>query len=158
MTEPGEDSTGRSRNAPVLGCVADDITGASDLADALVQVGLATVQVFGVPADDVVLPDCDAVVVALKSRTCPAAEAVEQSVSASVWLQARGAERIFFKYCSTFDSTPSGNIGPVADALRGPGTLLVHSPAYPVNGRTRRRSVCWPCRRCVAVPTRSLRI
>jgi len=130
MTHPEEPRT------PVLGCVADDITGASDLADVLVQAGLATVQVFGVPADGEALPDCDAVVVALKTRTCPAADAVEQSLAASRWLRAHGAERIFFKYCSTFDSTPAGNIGPVADALRGPGTLLVHSPAYPVNGRT----------------------
>jgi uncharacterized protein YgbK (DUF1537 family) len=136
VTTPGGPSTGAPRSAPVLGCVADDITGASDLADALVRAGLSTVQVFGVPAEDVALPDCDAVVVALKSRTCPAVEAVDQSAAASAWLRARGADRIFFKYCSTFDSTPAGNIGPVADVLRGPGTSVVHCPAYPANGRT----------------------
>ncbi|MEO6880277.1 MAG: 3-oxo-tetronate kinase [Mycobacteriaceae bacterium] len=139
MTPPGEPSTAAPRRNPVLGCVADDITGASDLADALVQAGLATVQVFGVPADDVRLPACDAVVVALKSRTCPADDAVEQSLTAARWLRTRGTERTFFKYCSTFDSTPAGNIGPVADALRaedGAQTPLVHCPAYPVNERT----------------------
>lgn len=136
MTEHDELATGSPGRAPVVGCVADDITGASDLADALVRAGLSTVQVFGVPADGVDLGDCDAVVVALKTRTCPAAEAVDTSLAASAWLQARGAERIFFKYCSTFDSTPTGNIGPVADALRHSGTPVVHGPAYPVNGRT----------------------
>lgn len=154
MTNDDEPVTGAPRRAPVLGAVADDITGASDLADALVQAGLTTVQVFGVPTDDVTLGDCDAVVVALKTRTCPAAEAVEASLAASAWLRASGAGRIFFKYCSTFDSTPAGNIGPVADTLRadalradalraahggtvnGPAAPLVHCPAYPVNGRT----------------------
>jgi len=139
MTEHDEPATGTQRRTPVLGAVADDITGASDLADALVQAGLSTVQVFGVPADDVTLPDCDAVVVALKTRTCAPAGAVEQSLAAAAWLRAHGSERIFFKYCSTFDSTPAGNIGPVADALRdahGSSAPLVHCPAYPVNGRT----------------------
>ena len=133
MTRPGPSG------APMLGAVADDITGASDLADALVRAGLVTVQVFGVPAADLQLPECDAVVVALKTRTCPPADAVEQSLAARAWLSGQGTERTFFKYCSTFDSTPAGNIGPVADALmaahdtQGP---VVHGPAYPVNGRT----------------------
>jgi uncharacterized protein YgbK (DUF1537 family) len=144
MTEHREPSTGAPGRDPVLGCVADDITGATDLADALVQAGLTTVQVFGTPAEDVTLPACDAVVVALKSRTCPAATAVSQTLAAARWLHARGTERTYFKYCSTFDSTPSGNIGPVADALRAevlhsPAVTtapLVHCPAYPVNART----------------------
>jgi uncharacterized protein YgbK (DUF1537 family) len=133
MVAPG------SSRAPVLGAVADDITGASDLADALVRAGLVTVQVFGVPSADIRLPECDAVVVALKTRTCAPADAVQQSVTASTWLRGQGAQRTYFKYCSTFDSTPAGNIGPVADALlaaHGTQAPVVHGPAYPVNGRT----------------------
>lgn len=125
---------------PLLGCIADDITGASDIADALVRAGLATVQMFGVPqADDRLPTDCDAVVIALKTRTCPATQAVAHSMQAGQWLHAGGVARLYFKYCSTFDSTAKGNIGPVADALGelcGSAEPVVHSPAYPVNHRT----------------------
>ena len=121
-----------------LGCIADDLTGATDLGVTLAREGLSVVQVNGVPPPDLRLPDTDAVVVALKSRTNPAAEAVQWSLASLAWLQGRGAERIYFKYCSTFDSTPRGNIGPVGDALLdGLGERrTVATPAYPRNGRT----------------------
>lgn len=120
----------------LLGAIADDFTGATDLANTLVKEGMRVVQTIGVPQADV--GDVDAVVVALKSRTAPVSEAVAQSVEALHWLQRQGAEQIVFKYCSTFDSTPEGNIGPVADALRaelGAGCAIV-CPAFPENGRT----------------------
>ena len=121
-----------------LGCIADDLTGATDLGVTLAREGLSVVQVNGVPDDTLQLAPSEAIVVALKSRTNPAAEAVQWSLASLAWLQARGAERIYFKYCSTFDSTPRGNIGPVADALLQ--TLgerrTVATPAYPRNGRT----------------------
>jgi len=122
---------------PLLGCIADDFTGATDLASMLVRNGMRTVQVIGVPTDSAA-PDADAVVVALKSRTAPAAAAVTESLAALRWLQTAGCRQIFFKYCSTFDSTPAGNIGPVADALLqalGAGFALA-CPAFPANGRT----------------------
>ncbi|WP_404297406.1 3-oxo-tetronate kinase [Halomonas sp.] len=122
----------------VLGAIADDFTGATDLANNLVRAGMRCVQLIGVPDGEVDLGDADAVVVALKSRACPAAEAVADSLAALDWLQSRGARQCFFKYCSTFDSTDAGNIGPVADALLdrvGSGqTVMV--PAFPANGRT----------------------
>ncbi|MEL6266371.1 MAG: four-carbon acid sugar kinase family protein, partial [Pseudomonadota bacterium] len=99
-----------------LGCIGDDFTGSSDLANTLARAGMATVQYVGVPgapAD----PGVEAGVVALKSRSIPAAEAVAQSLAALDWLRAQGCTQIVFKYCSTFDSTPEGNIGPVAEAL-----------------------------------------
>ncbi|GHC16598.1 3-oxo-tetronate kinase [Aidingimonas halophila] len=122
----------------VLGAIADDFTGATDLANNLVRAGMRTVQVIGVPNDGVTLDDVDAVVVALKSRTCPVTEAVSDSSAALTWLQAQGARQIFFKYCSTFDSTDEGNIGPVADALldRLGSEQTVMVPAFPINGRT----------------------
>ena len=92
-----------------LGCIADDFTGATDLANNLVRAGMRVMQTFGVP-QAALSSDVDAVVVALKSRTIPAKEAVAQSLEAQQWLQAQGAEQIYFKYCSTFDSTPAGNI------------------------------------------------
>jgi uncharacterized protein YgbK (DUF1537 family) len=121
-----------------LGCIADDLTGATDLGVTLVREGLSVVQVNGVPDDPLKLAPSDAIVVALKSRTNPAAEAVEWSLASLAWLRARGAERIYFKYCSTFDSTPRGNIGPVADALLDAlgERRTVATPAYPRNGRT----------------------
>lgn len=121
----------------LLGCIADDFTGATDLANNLVRGGMRAVQTIGVP-QDAGAPDADAVVVALKSRTAPPAEAVAQSVAALRWLQAQGARQIYFKYCSTFDSTAQGNIGPVAEALMdalGTG-FTVAAPAFPDNGRT----------------------
>ena len=103
--------------ALALGCVADDFTGATDLANTLTRGGLRTVQVNGVPRAGLPVPAADAVVVALKSRTAPVAEAVTQSLQALAWLQRQCADRFLFKVCSTFDSTDAGNIGPVADAL-----------------------------------------
>ena len=121
----------------LLGCIADDSTGATDLASMLVKHGMRTVQTIGVPAS--VLPaDVDAVVVALKSRTIPAADAVAQSLAALSYLQRLGYRQYHFKYCSTVDSTPRGNIGPVADALADAlGTdFTIACPAFPANGRT----------------------
>lgn len=121
-----------------LGAIADDYTGASDLANTLAKAGLRTVQTIGVPRDDLPLPDLDAIVVALKSRSIAAADAVRQSLEANQWLRARGASHVLFKVCSTFDSTDAGNIGPVTEALRREsGNLLVLvTPAFPETGRT----------------------
>ena len=120
----------------LLGCIADDFTGATDLANTLVKGGMTAVQVIGVPTGP--LPEADAVIIALKSRTAPVGEAVAQSLAACDALVAAGAKQIFWKYCSTFDSTDQGNIGPVADALLkrlGSGFALA-CPAFPTNGRT----------------------
>jgi uncharacterized protein YgbK (DUF1537 family) len=120
----------------ILGVIADDFTGATDVASMLVRAGMPTVQVLGVP--DGPLPAADAVVIALKTRTIPAADAVAQSLQALAALQAAGARQIYFKYCSTFDSTAEGNIGPVTDALmQALGTnFTIACPAFPENGRT----------------------
>ena len=132
----------------ILGCIADDFTGATDLANNLVRAGMRVVQTIGVPATPAKaagLGDVDAVVVALKSRTAPVEEAVAQSLAACRWLRAGGAQQIYFKVCSTFDSTPAGNIGPVAQALMAelaqqtaaPITdFAIVTPAFPENGRT----------------------
>lgn len=122
---------------PLLGAIADDVTGAADLASTLVREGMSTVQVVGDPAG-VELPEVDAVVVALKTRTAPVDEAVRRSVGALAFLRGLGVRQVLFKYCSTFDSTPAGNIGPVADALLDElgGGLTVVCPAYPENRRT----------------------
>jgi len=121
-----------------LGCIADDYTGASDLANTLTRQGLRTVQTIGVPPGDLALPEVDAVVVSLKSRSIEAGEAVARSRDAEKWLRGRGAGHVLFKICSTFDSTDAGNIGPVMDALRvdcGEKIVLV-TPAFPETGRT----------------------
>ncbi|MBB1090589.1 four-carbon acid sugar kinase family protein [Rhodopseudomonas palustris] len=121
-----------------LGCIADDYTGASDLANTLTRQGLRTVQTIGVPADDLALPEVDAVVVSLKSRSIAADQAVAKARAAEQWLRGRGATHVLFKICSTFDSTDQGNIGPVMDALRadaGDAMVLV-TPAFPETGRT----------------------
>ena len=122
----------------LLGAIADDFTGATDLANMLVRGGMRTVQTIGVPAPGAPVSDVDAVVVALKSRTVEPQVAVAQSLAALAWLRQSGAKQIYFKYCSTFDSTPRGNIGPVADALmRALGTdFTIACPAFPENGRT----------------------
>ena len=122
----------------LIGCIADDLTGATDLGVTLAREGLSVIQVNGLPAAGFALPAADAVVVALKSRTIPAADAVAQSLAALGWLRERGAQRIYFKVCSTFDSTPRGNIGPVTEALQAAlgAALVPASPAYPRNGRT----------------------
>jgi uncharacterized protein YgbK (DUF1537 family) len=119
-----------------LGAIADDITGATDLCLMLARSGLRTVQTMGLPNGR--FPDADAVVVALKSRSIPASQAVEQSVSAAKALIAAGAEQILFKYCSTFDSTDHGNIGPVAAALMAETGcwLTIACPSFPAAGRT----------------------
>ncbi|WP_322059970.1 3-oxo-tetronate kinase [Paraburkholderia sp. J63] len=124
-------------NAPLLGCIADDFTGATDLASMLVRGGMRTVQLIDVPRDAEPIA-ADALVVALKSRTIPAEEAIAQSLAALAWLQAQGCRQFYFKYCSTFDSTPAGNIGPVAEALmKALGTdFAIACPAFPENGRT----------------------
>ena len=123
---------------PLLGCIADDFTGATDLASTLVRNGMRTVQLIGVPGPDQEVPDADAVVVALKSRTAPVAQAVGESLAALEWLRRTGCRQFFFKYCSTFDCTDEGNIGPVGDALMAAldcGFALAN-PAFPTNGRT----------------------
>ncbi len=120
-----------------LGCIADDFTGATDLANNLVRAGMRVVQTIGVP-DGPLGADVDAVVVALKSRTVPPAQAVAESLAALSWLQSQGAQQIYFKYCSTFDSTAQGNIGPVTEALMdalGTG-FTIATPAFPDNQRT----------------------
>lgn len=120
----------------LLGVIADDFTGATDIASMLAKNGMRTVQTVGVPAGDEA-PAADAVVVALKSRTIPAADAVAQSLAALDWLLAQGARQIVFKYCSTFDSTDAGNIGPVGEALLDRlGGIAVVCPAFPANKRT----------------------
>ena len=121
-----------------LGCIADDYTGASDLANTLTRCGLRTVQTIGVPSGDLALPEIDAVVVSLKSRSIEAGLAVTRSRAAEQWLRGRGADHVLFKICSTFDFTDAGNIGPVMDALRadsGDAIVLV-TPAFPGTGRT----------------------
>jgi uncharacterized protein YgbK (DUF1537 family) len=122
--------------ALLLGCIADDFTGATDLASMLVRHGMRTEQVIGLPEG--ALPEADAIVIALKSRTAPVEEAVANSLAAGEALLAAGARQLFWKYCSTFDSTPAGNIGPVADALLkrlGAGFALA-CPAFPANARS----------------------
>jgi 3-dehydrotetronate 4-kinase len=122
----------------LLGCVADDFTGATDLANTLVKAGMRTIQLLGVPRRGLVVPDADCVIVALKSRSNPAGEAVNLSLAALGWLRAQGAKQYYFKYCSTFDSTDKGNIGPVADALCDAigADFTVFNPAFPTNKRT----------------------
>jgi len=120
----------------ILGCIADDFTGATDLANNLVRAGMRVVQTIGVPdmtAAASGLGDVNAVVVALKSRTAPVEEAVAQSLAACRWLREGGAQQLYFKVCSTFDSTPRGNIGPVAEALMAHlarGTPSGAAPAF----------------------------
>jgi uncharacterized protein YgbK (DUF1537 family) len=122
----------------LIGCIADDLTGATDVAVTFSREGLAALQINGVPDGSLAVAPADVIVVALKSRTIAAADAVAQSLAALRWLRGRGAQRIYFKVCSTFDSTPAGNIGPVADALCDAigAPLNLVTPAYPRNART----------------------
>jgi uncharacterized protein YgbK (DUF1537 family) len=122
----------------LLGCIADDFTGATDLANALVRNGMRTIQVIGAPGGLDLPAEAEAIVVALKSRTALVADAVAQSVASCRWLRQAGARQIYFKYCSTFDSTDQGNIGPVADALRAElgADFATVCPAFPETGRT----------------------
>lgn len=121
----------------LLGAIADDLTGATDLANTLVQNGMRVAQVIGVPDGDIDIGEAQAVVIALKSRTLPVAKAVHQSLQALEWLRAQNVRQILFKYCSTFDSTEQGNIGPVTEALldRLDADFTLICPAFPANGR-----------------------
>ena len=121
-----------------LGCIADDFTGATDLANMLVKGGLKTIQLLGNPSKEDVVPSVDAVIIALKTRTIPVEEAIEQSLQALNWLKNAGAKQFFFKYCSTFDSTDEGNIGPVIDALMEAleTQFTIACPAFPETERT----------------------
>ena len=138
LERPGRQPDKRTGMAVLLGCIADDFTGATDLASMLVRHGMATVQLIGVPEDGVDPGDAQAVVVALKSRTIPARRGDRQSLAALAWLRARGARQILFKYCSTFDSTDRGNIGPVSEALLEAlgADFTIACPALPENGRS----------------------
>ena len=121
----------------LLGCIGDDFTGSSDIANTLAKGGMAVTQYNGIP-DDTAKSGVEAGVISLKSRTVPAKDAVAKSVKAAQWLLDQGCEQIFFKYCSTFDSTKEGNIGPVADALAqllGEKSVLF-CPAFPATGRS----------------------
>ena len=121
-----------------LGCIADDFTGATDLANMLVKGGLKTIQLLGTPSKNDVVPSVDAVIIALKTRTIPVEDAIEQSLQAMNWLKNAGAKQFFFKYCSTFDSTDEGNIGPVIDALMAglETQFTIACPAFPETERT----------------------
>jgi uncharacterized protein YgbK (DUF1537 family) len=133
----------------LLGAIADDFTGATDLASMLTRAGMRTILNLDPPASGEPLPEAEAVVVALKSRTAPVAEAVADSLSSWRWMAAGGARQCYFKYCSTFDSTPQGNIGPVAEALMAEtgATQTIYCPAFPENGRTIYQGKAGFCRR-----------
>jgi uncharacterized protein YgbK (DUF1537 family) len=122
----------------ILGCIADDLTGATDLANTLARRGMHVVQTIGAPSTDDLVPQAEAIVVAMKSRTNPPEEAVAMSLAACRWLKQAGARQFYFKYCSTFDSTDKGNIGPVADALLQElgADFSIACPAFPETGRT----------------------
>jgi 3-dehydrotetronate 4-kinase len=122
----------------LLGCIADDFTGATDLASMIVKQGLRAIQTIGISAGEPPPTDAEAVVVALKTRTIPAADAIDQSLAAFHWLRAAGCRAFYFKYCSTFDSTGEGNIGPVSEALMDElrVNFAVACPAFPENKRT----------------------
>jgi uncharacterized protein YgbK (DUF1537 family) len=122
----------------VIGAIADDFTGGTDVAVAFRRAGLRTEIVFGDPRESQQVPECDAVVVALKTRTVPVQDAVDRATRAADWLRSRGAGQLYFKYCSTFDSTPEGNIGQVADALAAlaGADVVAIVPSSPEHGRT----------------------
>lgn len=124
-------------NEPILGCIADDLTGATDLCNNLVRAGMRVVLTIDVPSSCDSMP-ADAIVVALKSRTIPALDAVAQALAACRWLRSKGVRQIYFKICSTFDSTPKGNIGPVIEALMDElgCDFSAVVPAFPENDRT----------------------
>ncbi|MDR2392286.1 MAG: four-carbon acid sugar kinase family protein [Planctomycetota bacterium] len=127
----------------LMGIIADDLTGASDIAGFVAGEGLDVIQFVGIPGDGGIA--CDAAVVSLKSRSAPAPEAIRDSLAALDWLRRQGCPRFYFKYCSTFDSTPKGNIGPVADAMLDAlgESLTVVCPSLPVNGRTVRDGILY---------------
>lgn len=121
----------------ILGCIADDFTGASDAASFLQKAGLSVVLLNGVPELELSMEEFDAVVIALKTRTEPVRDAVEHSMAAVKWMEACGVSQYYFKYCSTFDSTREGNIGPVLDAALDyfQESYSILCPGLPVNGR-----------------------
>ncbi len=121
-----------------LGIIADDFTGATDIASFMTLAGWKVIQLNGIPSDTIDTVGVDAIVISLKSRSCSVSEAVELSRQAALWLTNHGCKRLYFKYCSTFDSTSEGNIGPVTDMLLQltHSNLAVLCPALPVNGRT----------------------
>src|SRR5262249_30805679 len=123
---------------PLLGCIADDFTGGTDLASNLAKSGFRVVQTIGIPETSLLLDEFDAVVAALKTRTSPVEFAVSESRKALEWLRSVGCRQFYFKYCSTFDSTPQGNIGPVIEVLMRElnEAFTIASPAFPDNGRT----------------------
>ncbi|MCZ4345177.1 3-oxo-tetronate kinase [Devosia neptuniae] len=125
-------------NSILLGAIADDLTGATDLSLMLARNGMKTVQVIGVPEEGADFGDAEAVVVALKSRTIPADQAVAMALASALVLRAAGTEQFLFKYCSTFDSTDAGNIGPVAEALMDllDVPIAIACPAFPAAGRS----------------------
>jgi len=134
----------------LLGCIADDLTGATDLSLMLTRRGMNVVQILGQPTG--APAQADALVIALKTRTAPAREAVSQSLAAARWLIRHGAKQIFFKYCSTFDSTDAGNIGPVAEALLEMlgAHFTVVCPAFPENSRTVYQGHLYICERLLS--------
>ncbi|MGA7327924.1 MAG: 3-oxo-tetronate kinase [Rhodomicrobium sp.] len=122
----------------ILGCIADDYTGASDLANTLTRNGLRTIQTIGIPRTDLAMPEIDAVVIAMKIRSIAAGEAVAAARAANRWLQQRGVDHVLYKICSTFDSTDAGNIGPITEALRNDAntSIVLVTPAFPDTLRT----------------------
>ncbi len=121
-----------------IGAIADDFTGATDLASMLTRGGMPTILQLGQPDAAETCPVTGAIVVALKSRTAPVDQAIDESLQSWRWMAAAGARMCYFKYCSTFDSTPQGNIGPVSEALMAAtgAQQTVYTPALPENGRT----------------------
>lgn len=130
---------------PLLGCIADDATGATDLALMLTRGGMHTEQIIGVPDKDTTISNADAIVIALKTRTCSIEQAIYESITSANWLKKNNYQKIFFKYCSTFDSTKNGNIGPVADALLKftDSKMAIICPAFPKNGRTIKNGILY---------------
>ncbi|MFK8111886.1 MAG: 3-oxo-tetronate kinase [Rubripirellula sp.] len=128
----------QATRGPLIGCIADDFTGATDLAGLLQRSGMRVVQCFGTPDDDQTVVGFDAVVIALKSRSIASGEASRMSCEVAKWLRSIGSQRLFFKYCSTFDSTAEGNIGPVAESLLDLLQIrqATFCPAFPENGRS----------------------
>lgn len=123
----------------LIGAIADDFTGSGDLANMMARAGLSVQLRTSIPNAPLASAESpEAVVIALKTRTMPVAEAIAQSLQAVRWLRAQGAGRILFKYCSTFDSTPQGNIGPVAEALANElsADQVLFVPSFPETGRT----------------------
>lgn len=121
----------------LLGCIGDDFTGSSDIGNALAKAGMRVTQYNGVP-ETPAYADVEAGIVSLKTRSIAVDQAVDQSLVAARWLLEQGCEQLYFKYCSTFDSTPQGNIGPVAEALAdlvGEDRVII-CPAFPATGRT----------------------